>query len=330
MANLLNGKYTEDMKIKICNNCGCYSPVLADTCCWCGSKDLTIIDGAKEVKREQTELKETIASNNKRNGIVGLSGFVIAGIGMSISLSGSSSGISITFMFGLMLDILGVIMLFMVGTKSLNKRVLIKYGNIDNFLNGISEQLSKQKDFTSDNNLVPRYVEMRKTLNNDFNTKISKQDFIKLLNIWFEGYISPEVIQIRINKYLKENKYKNNKEIASITEDYYKEQAENTLSKAKRINNIFNNERQQVSNIQTTGLDFGIVTNNVGSAVLYGAMNNKAHQNQYNNQLNPILKNTNTQLNSLKSEISIGSTRIYDNYKKKIINYLKENLNAKT
>ena len=328
--NILSGKYTEDMKIKVCNNCGCYSPVLADTCCWCGSRDLTIIDGAKEVNREQTELNETIANNSKRNGIVGISGALIAGIGALIMFSGSSSGISITLIFGFMLVILGAIMLCIPATKSLNKRVLIKYGSIDNFLNGVSKQLSNQRNFTSDNNLVPRYAEMRKTLNNNFNTKMSKQDFIKLLNIWFEGYISPEIIQIRINKYLEENKYKQDKEIASITEDFYNARKKMTNSISQSVNNILNNESKQISNIQTTGLNYGIITNSVSNAVLYDAMNNKAHRNQYNIQLNPILKNTNTQLNSIGRSMTTRDEQIYINFKEKMMRYVKQKLNAKT
>lgn len=327
--NILSGKYTEDMKIKVCNNCGCYSPVLADTCCWCGSEDLTIIDGAKEVKREQTELAETTANNTKKNAIMALGGIGLMGIGLLVMCSNMSS-INITMVFGAMIVILGAILDLLGATKSLNKKVIIKYGNIDNFLNGISKQLSNQRNFTSDNNLVPRYAEMRKTLNNNFNTKMSKQDFIKLLNIWFEGYISPEIIQIRINKYLEENKYKQDKEIASITEDFYNARKKMTNSISQSVNNILNNESKQISNIQTTGLNYGIITNSVSNAVLYDAMNNKAHRNQYNIQLNPILKNTNTQLNSIGRSMTTRDEQIYINFKEKMMRYVKQKLNAES
>lgn len=329
--HILSGEYTKDMKIKKCSHCDCYSPVQADTCCWCGSENLTIIDGAKEVKREQTELAETIKSNSKRNGIMTLVGLIFCGLGLLLMFSDTSFSDTSLIGIGVMLTLFGgVIPLLLAGTKALNNKVIIKYGNIDNFLNGISEQLRNQENFTSDNNAVPKYVEMRKSLNNDFNTQISKQDFIKLLDIWFEGYISPEVIRIRINKYLKENKYKHDKEIASITNVFYDERQKAINSIEQRTNNILDNQNNRISNIQTTGLNYGIITNSVTTATLYNVMNNKEHHNQFNRQLSPILTSTNIHLNSTNNSLMKRDEQIYINYKARIKRCLKQKFTADT
>lgn len=138
--------------------------------------------------------------------------------------------------------------------------------------------------------------------------------------------ISPEVIETRVNKYLQVKTYK--QEVERITKSYYHNKSSVASSMAKKITDVLDSQHQQTSNIQTTGLDFGIITNNVGSAVLYGAMNNKAHQNQYNAQLNPILRNTNNQLDSLKWEMTANIGGAYNTYKRELKEYVKKKLEA--
>lgn len=223
----------------------------------------------------------------------------------------------------------------MIISAGLQRKII--YGSIENFNKIVNEQLTHQKNFTNEKaNHAQNYVhekkysyltdsdyktiKLKRNLNNEFDIKMSKENFIKLLDIWFEAYVSPEVIQTRINKYLEKDYQK--KRINEITKSYYCNQNNMVSSMSQRLNKVLDNHSQQVSAIQTTGLDFGIVTNSVSSAVLYDVMNNKEHQKQYNAQANPILKRTNRQLSSLKEEITIDSDSIYNDYKKRLTEYL--------
>ncbi len=223
----------------------------------------------------------------------------------------------------------------MIISAGLQRKII--YGSIENFNKIVNEQLTHQKNFTNERaNHLQNYVQekkysyltdsdyetikLKRNLNNEFDIKMSKENFIKLLDTWFEAYVSPEVIQTRINKYLEKDYQK--KRINEITKSYYCSQNNMVSSMSQKLNKVLDNHSQQVSAIQTTGLDFGIVTNSVSSAVLYDVMNNKEHQNQYNTQANPILKGTNRQLSSLGEEITIASDSIYNDYKKKLKEYL--------
>ena len=75
----------------------------------------------------------------------------------------------------------------------------------------------------------------------------------------------------------------------------------------------------RISNIQTSGLDFGIITNRVSSAMIYNAMNEKEKQNQYNRQLSPILTSTNIKLKSALNTILCTKEENYNIYKTKLI-----------
>lgn len=67
-------------QVKKCKHCDCYSSAKADSCCWCGSKDLTFIDGVAEVEKEKREMAEQYKKDTKL-GILVFGGFIISVIG---------------------------------------------------------------------------------------------------------------------------------------------------------------------------------------------------------------------------------------------------------
>ncbi len=64
------------MEIKKCK-CGCYSSAKANVCCWCGSKELTFIDGVAEVKKEK-ENDVKLGSRVMIGFLIGIIGSILA------------------------------------------------------------------------------------------------------------------------------------------------------------------------------------------------------------------------------------------------------------
>lgn len=315
---VLSGNYIQSSKIKQCNNCNCLSPIRTETCCWCGSNDLKTLIGNEEVEKEQGKLKEAQNQDISKTSIGVL--LIIASIPLLISTS--------TNTFGIILCVVGCILIAMVKADKTDghPNLAVKYSNINEFLSYISKKLSLQRSFTKASE-DKEHLAIKSKLNNDFNTQISKQEFISLLDIWFDAYISPEVIKTRVNKYLKENNYKNYSKINSITNDYYEENKKVSKQIREGLTQTYKIESEQMSNIQTPGLDYGIITSSVSNAMLYSAMNNREKKNQYNRQLTPILRNTNRNLNYLVTSQLNSIDTNYNNYKNQIRKYVVEKVN---
>jgi len=305
---ILSGKYTKDLKIKECVFCGNYSPIQAKVCCGCGKEDLKLINGNEEIEKENLKLSR---DTTKNIGIIVVGVLVFL---LSISICYSSGGIGSIFIF---------ISLFMLlwGIIGLKNPPYIKYHNSNDFLKYVSNQLERQLDFKPISKVK---------LNTNFDTKISNEAFIKLLNIWFDAYISPSIIRTRTKRYLKENGFLNCSQIDNFTKEYYSNVDRVTNTQASRTNGIFSEQNERISNIQTSGLDFGIITNRVSSAMIYNAMNEKEKKNQYNRQLSPILTSTNIKLKSALNTILCTKEESYNIYKTKLIKYVKEKMNAET